>query len=73
MYIAVLKFERTSYDCYGDCSTEKTVTLESESRHELDKMIEQCSTENVYQHRGDFNLLMSESRLLSSQVMKIES
>lgn len=72
MYIAVLKFRRDSYDYYGDSSREITITIEAETKKKLNKLIEKEINENVYQHRGDFNLLMSESSLVSTKIMKVQ-
>lgn len=72
MFVAILKFRRDSYDYYGDSSREVTITLEAETRKKLNKLIEKATKENVYQNRGDFNLLMSESTLISTKIMKVQ-
>lgn len=72
MFVAILKFRRDSYDYYGDSSREVTITLEAETRKKLNKLIEKTTKENVYQNRGDFNLLMSESTLISTKIMKVQ-
>ncbi len=72
MFVAILKFRRDSYDYYGDSSREVTITLEAETRKKLNKLIEKTTKENVYQNRGDFNLLISESTLISTKIMKVQ-
>lgn len=72
MFVAILKFRRDSYDYYGDSSREVTITLEAETRKKLNKLIEKTTKENVYQNRGDFDLLMSESTLISTKIMKVQ-
>ena len=72
MFVAILKFRRESYDYYGDSSREVTITLEAETRKKLNKLIEKATKENVYQNRGDFDLLMSESTLISTKIMKVQ-
>lgn len=72
MFVAILKFRRDSYDYYGDSSREVTITLEAETRKKLNKLIEKATKENVYQNRGDFDLLMSESTLISTKIMKVQ-
>lgn len=72
MYIAVLKFERNSYDYYGDTTSIKTITLEADTKNELNKLIAKSTKENVYEHRGDFNLLMSDSILISTKILKVQ-
>lgn len=72
MFVAILKFRRDSYDYYGDSSREVTITLEAETRKKLNKLIEKTTKENVYQNRGDFDLLISESTLISTKIMKVQ-
>ena len=72
MFVAILKFRRDSYDYYGDSSREVTITLEAETRKKLNKLIEKATKENVYQNRGDFDLLISESTLISTKIMKVQ-
>lgn len=72
MFIAILKFRRDSYDYYGDSTRLDTVTLEAETHDELNRLVEKATNDNVYQRRGDFNLLMSESSLISINTYKTE-
>jgi hypothetical protein len=70
MFISVLKFKQESYDCYGDSTTTETVTLEANTKKQLDLKIKQTLDKYVYKQYGDFNLLMSESKLLDIKTYK---